>query len=609
LLKPILICEGEKAADAAEKILEDWITTTTAGGSNRPHKSDFTPLKGRIILIWPDNDEAGQKYAQEVYKLALSAEAKRVAIIKVPEGKAKKWDAAEALAEGTTELDIMRWVNEGKVIKDSKEETEKTSKKGWNSLIDYSEEGKPSLKKQSTAARILAEQAEEINLAFDEIAEKWMIWEEAYWQECSNTTTLATIDTEVEKRTLGIGYSIGYINGISAFLKWRLKVKAWNKEKHILPMKNGALDLNTMKLVPHTKELKLNWQLPYNYNPSATCEPIIKWLHEAVEHGEQVELLQAYLNCILLGRVELQKYLELIGSGGSGKGTFIRLAETLIGSKNTLSTELKRLEGDNSRFETARIYGKRLIVITDAERFTGDVSMLKAIVGGDPLPYEEKNKQGNRPNFRSQAMVLIAANEPIQSTDYTYGIQRRRITMNFNNTVLPSKRRDLEKEFTPFLPGLLNWVLSINPTRVTNLILEPIKYMPTMEKASIDNLLNTNPIAAWLDERIIYSPDTETSIGTDYKNVDGSHKNSDFWLYPSYCEYCELNKVKPVSSKRFSNLLIDLCQNQLGLPEIVKLNKDRYGTKIKGLKLRDDEKDEDIFSPICKWKMNNRDDM
>ena len=63
---PVVVTEGEKAADAAARIFPKSIATTSSGGAQAAHKSDWTPLAGRRVLIWPDNDEAGGKYALEV---------------------------------------------------------------------------------------------------------------------------------------------------------------------------------------------------------------------------------------------------------------------------------------------------------------------------------------------------------------------------------------------------------------------------------------------------------------------------------------------------------------------------------------------------------------
>jgi P4 family phage/plasmid primase-like protien len=453
-------------------------------------------------------------------------------------------------------------------------------------LVYYDSNGVARLLKQNEAAKVIASDVRQ--LRFDAVTEGWMIWRDNYWQRTSDSVALKTINDVIYTNSMKLGYSIGYVHGVSSFLKWELMIEQWNEQRELIPLKNGLLNLKTKTLVPHVPELNLIWQLPYDYDPKATCEPIMKWLKDTVKDDAQVELLRAYLNCIVLGRVNLQRYLEIIGPGGSGKGTFIRLAESLVGGVNTHVTELKRLEsGDASRFETARLYGKRLVIITDAEKFSGDVSTLKAITGEDPLPYEEKNKQGSRPNFRSQAMVLIAANEPIQSSDYTTGLARRRITIRFDNSVMPSMRRDLEREFEPYLPGLLNWVLAMDEKRVRELILNTDEYVKSLSLVSKENLIATNPLAAWLDVCVVHDEDVETKVGRSYRNDDkGGYRFSDSWLYPSFCEFCETSGMRPVSMRRFSDLLVDLCRNQLHLKGVSKLPRAADGAKISGLRLR-----------------------
>ena len=58
--------EGEKTCDAAGKLFASHAPTTSMGGANAPHCSDWKPLKGRKVVIWPDNDANGQRYARAV---------------------------------------------------------------------------------------------------------------------------------------------------------------------------------------------------------------------------------------------------------------------------------------------------------------------------------------------------------------------------------------------------------------------------------------------------------------------------------------------------------------------------------------------------------------
>jgi len=125
---------------------------------------------------------------------------------------------------------------------------------------------------------------------------------------------------------------------------------------------------------------------------------------------------------------DVQKFLELIGPGGTGKSTLIRLLVAFIGEKNHTATDLKNLETNN--FEAAALYGKRLVLISDSSRYGGEVSTLKALTGGDPVRLEKKNKQQTG-SFVFDGVIVIASNEAIQTADYTSGLMRRRMPVNF----------------------------------------------------------------------------------------------------------------------------------------------------------------------------------
>lgn len=60
---PVLVTEGETCADALARL---GIIATTSGGSSSADGADWTPLRGRRVVIWPDNDPAGRKYADAV---------------------------------------------------------------------------------------------------------------------------------------------------------------------------------------------------------------------------------------------------------------------------------------------------------------------------------------------------------------------------------------------------------------------------------------------------------------------------------------------------------------------------------------------------------------
>ncbi len=394
-------------------------------------------------------------------------------------------------------------------------------------------------------------------------------------------------------------YTLSFINGIIGLLKPDLAVRSWNEAEGVLPMLNGVLDLETRKLIPHSPENKLTWCLPYEYNPLAKCEPIQEWLLTMCGGDRNlVQLMRAYLLGIVTGRTDWQKYLELIGPGGTGKSTFTRLATALVGQENVHTTTLHKLE--KSKFETASIAGKRLVLINDSERYAGDVTKLKNLTGQDTLPYEVKFKQ-SKGGFTPDALVIVSTNEVIQSSDYTSGLARRRISVPMMNKIESLRQKNLIEhkngkmrgEFLPYIPGLLNWVLGMDESEATSIVKNYEALVPSLLAQKAKTLVETNPIADWLDNFIIYDPSAKTNVGVAKRDKDSNspfwYLDTDKWLYPNYAEYCHNSGTKAVSLRRFVNLLSDLGKNQLDLD--IRKERDRMGSYFVGLKIRSDNDD------------------
>jgi putative DNA primase/helicase len=100
---PVVVCEGEKSADAASGLLPKMVTIASPNGSEAAAKADWSPLCGRSVIVWPDADTPGLEYAKAVAKLVAAAGALSVAIVSPPSGCKVSWDAADALAEGWDE--------------------------------------------------------------------------------------------------------------------------------------------------------------------------------------------------------------------------------------------------------------------------------------------------------------------------------------------------------------------------------------------------------------------------------------------------------------------------------------------------------------------------
>lgn len=372
-------------------------------------------------------------------------------------------------------------------------------------------------------------------------------------------------------------FTAGYVSSVLTILQSDLEAKEWDEEAGLIPLKDGVLDSKTLQLLPHSPGYRFTWHLPFNWADSGIgCEPIESFLLKITGSEAIAEVLLCYLSAIATRRADLQRYLELIGGGGTGKSTFMALAKALAGKDNTVSSQLKLLE--SNQFETAKFYRKLLVLFPDSERWQGEVSILKQLTGQDPIRYERKGVQQCK-DFVYEGMVILSANEAPESSDRTSGQERRKLTIGLDNRIPEYEGRNLIKEFEPYLPGLLRKVLEISPERVTQLIKHTERHVPALGEKKWSQMLETNPIAAWVNESLIVSDEAKAYMGID------DPEQSARWLYANFCKHQKENGHRGVPPlKRFSSNLRDLLKNQVKVP--ISEGRDRNGAFIQGVGLR-----------------------
>lgn len=96
----VFVCEGEWCVD---HLTEHGLLATTSGGANSAGTADWQPLAKRDVVIWPDNDPAGNQYANDVanilYALGCKVQLIDIAVLNLPEkGDVVDWLAANTYA-------------------------------------------------------------------------------------------------------------------------------------------------------------------------------------------------------------------------------------------------------------------------------------------------------------------------------------------------------------------------------------------------------------------------------------------------------------------------------------------------------------------------------
>ncbi len=101
--KPVLVVEGEKTAKAAEKLVgKEYVVVTWVGGAGAAKMANWGLLSNREVIIWPDNDIAGFKAANDIIQCLKRVGVNSLKAVSSDSLKdlPAKWDLADPIPTG-----------------------------------------------------------------------------------------------------------------------------------------------------------------------------------------------------------------------------------------------------------------------------------------------------------------------------------------------------------------------------------------------------------------------------------------------------------------------------------------------------------------------------
>ena len=104
---PVLIVEGEKTCEAARALFPEHAVITWNGGCGAVHKTDWTSLKDRKIILFPDHDEAGLNATLNLGDLLKKQGNQSIHIVDLPSTLPHKWDLVDVTPEHVTLTELM----------------------------------------------------------------------------------------------------------------------------------------------------------------------------------------------------------------------------------------------------------------------------------------------------------------------------------------------------------------------------------------------------------------------------------------------------------------------------------------------------------------------
>ena len=454
----VVLVEGEKCAQA---LIELGIVATTAmHGANAPvDKTDWSPLAGKAVLIWPDRDKPGWEYAVQAAQAILSAGAKSCHILYPPEEAAEGWDAADAVAEG---FDVAAFLAHGPRVQ----------------MHDIADPGEPVI----GADESVWGTEDALALAFTRRYHRdwryvaawgrWLVWDGRRWR---NEETLAATDlirgvcrhaalqADNPKLAAKLATS-GTVGGVERLARADRRHAAttaeWDADPWLLNTPGGVVDLRTGRMRAHDRADRMTKIT--TATPGGDCPTWRRFLAEVT--GGDADL-QAYLQRVsgycLTGSTQEHALFFLYGTGANGKSVFVNTLATILGdyAASAPMDTFMEARGDRHPTDMAGLRGARFVASIETEQGRRWAeSKVKSLTGGDKI--SARFMRQDFFEFWPQFKLFVAGNHKPAIRNIDEAMKRRLHLIPFTITVPPQRRdKHLQHKLLAERDGILAWAL------------------------------------------------------------------------------------------------------------------------------------------------------
>jgi putative DNA primase/helicase len=237
----------------------------------------------------------------------------------------------------------------------------------------------------------------------------------------------------------------------------------FDKQHFLLNTLSGVVDLQSGKLMQHTKELMLS-KLSHVQIDINEPKLWLKFLDEIfMGDKELIKFIQKAVGYTLTGSIKEQCMFILFGDGANGKSVFLDVISTMLGDYGVnaqVDTILaKKGNGNNANSDLARLKGARMATTSEPnEGSKFNEGLIKQLTGGDTIT--ARFLYGKEFEFRPEFKLWLATNyKPvIRGTDQ--GIWRRIRLIPFEYKIPKEKQdKNITEKLLQELPQIINWAI------------------------------------------------------------------------------------------------------------------------------------------------------
>lgn len=543
----VFVVEGEKDVDKLTRM--QLVGTTSPGGAGKWRPEFSQHLKGRNVVIIPDNDEPGRKHAEQV-TAGLHSVAESVKILELPNlpdhGDLSDWvkgrlpsDAAEDLcrlaegaapAEGTAHAEEPDSEDENhtdlgnarRLVELHGDDMRYVPVWGWliwdGRRFKKDEEGRIDRLAKDTVRSIYGEATRA--------------------PDSKQRQAIATHAKRSEARSR--------IMNMIALAKTEPEVVArpedFDRDPWLLNCQNGTLDLKTGELRQHCREDLITKLAPVTYDPTAPAPLWEKFLARIMNDNQDlIEYLKRCTGYCLTGLTTEQCMFILYGLGNNGKTTAVEPFRTMLGdyAAHTPSETLLAKKGaDAIPSDIARLPGKRLVTASETEDNKRlSENQVKQLTGGDTIAARFLYREWFE--FQPQFKLILCTNHKPRIHGQDVAIWRRIRLVPFTATITKEERDPaMAEKLQAELAGILAWAVRgcLDWQRVG--LNEPTE----VRGATAEYKRESDVLGEWIEDCCVILPTAKAPYAS---------------LYRSYKVWCEGFGHQPLSSQRFGRLLTE----------------------------------------------------
>jgi len=533
----VVLVEGEKCAQAL--IDAGFVATTAMHGANAPvDKTDWSPLSGKAVLVWPDRDKPGWEYAVQAAQAILSAGAKSCHILYPPEEAAEGWDAADAVAEG---FDVSAFLAHGPRVQ----------------VYDIADPGEPvvgtdeSVWGTEDALALAFTRRYHRDWRFVAAWGRWLVWDGQRWrtEDTLAATDLirgvcrhAAVRADNPKVAAKLATS-GTVSGVERLARADRRHAAttaeWDADPWLLNTPGGVVDLKTGHLRPHDRADRMTKIT--TATPGGDCPTWRRFIDEVT--GGDAEL-QAYLQRMvgyaLTGSTQEHALFFLYGTGANGKSVFVNTLATILGDYATSAPMDTFMETRSDRHPTdmAGLRGARFVAAIETEQGRRWAeSKVKSLTGGDKI--SARFMRQDFFEFYPQFKLFVAGNHKPAIRNIDEAMKRRLHLIPFTVTIPPDRRdKHLQRKLLAERDGILAWTVEgcLAWQRLGRLD-PPLRVLEATE----EYFEAEDALGRWLDERCV-------------RQVNAKSLTAE--LFNDWKQWAEAAGEFVGSQRRFSDLLI-----------------------------------------------------